>query len=71
MTSPNESAPGKECLLLTIVEVGAKLGIGRSSVYELIRKQQLETVKIGRCTRVPAVAVATFVERLRAAAISS
>ncbi|WP_366521460.1 helix-turn-helix domain-containing protein [Tardiphaga sp.] len=52
-------------LLRTIIETADELRVGRSTIYELIRKQQLETVKIGRCTRVPAASIAAFVEKLR------
>ena len=52
-------------LLLTIPEAAQVLGIGRSKLYELIAAKQLETVKIGRCTRVPAAAIEDFVDRLR------
>ncbi len=39
--------------LLTIREVAARLAIGRTTVYELIAKQELKTIKIGRSRRVP------------------
>lgn len=55
-------------LLRTVLEAADELRVGRSTVYELIRTKQLETVKIGRCTRVPAASIAAFVEQLRATA---
>jgi excisionase family DNA binding protein len=54
-----------QSLLRTIIEAADELRVGRSTVYELIRTKQLETVKIGRCTRIPAVSIATFVDQLR------
>lgn len=39
--------------LLTIKDVAARLAIGRTTVYELIAKQELKTIKIGRARRVP------------------
>jgi excisionase family DNA binding protein len=52
-------------LLLRIPEAAALLGIGRSSVYELIALGALETVHIGRSCRVPREAVERYVEQLR------
>ena len=53
-------------LLLPIPAAAAALGLGRTKVYELIATGQLEAVHIGRCCRVPADSLKTFVERLRA-----
>ncbi len=58
-------------LLLTIVEAADVLGIGRSTMYELIRIGQVEVVHVGRCARVPAAALDEFVERLRARSADS
>lgn len=55
-------------LLLTIVEAAEVLGIGRSTMYELIRTRAIEVVHVGRCARVPAAALDEFVERLRTSA---
>jgi excisionase family DNA binding protein len=55
-------------LLLTPVEAARALGIGRSTVYELMQTGQLESVRIGACRRVPAEAVHTFLLHLRRAA---
>ena len=49
-----------DTLLLTPVEAARVLGIGRSTVYELMRAGQLESVHIGACRRVPAEAVHSF-----------
>lgn len=54
-----------EKLLLKPAEVGAVLGIGRTKVFELIASGELESVLIGKCRRVPRVAVESFAERLR------
>jgi excisionase family DNA binding protein len=55
-------------LLRTVLEAADELRVGRSTVYELIRTKQLETIKIGRCTRIPAASIAAFVEQLRTTA---
>ena len=50
-------------LLLDVREVGDALGCGKTYVYELIARGELQTVKVGRLTRIPAVALAEFVCR--------
>ncbi len=47
-------------------EAAAALGIGRSTLFELITANEIETVKIGRSRRVPADALTGYVARLRA-----
>ena len=53
--------------LLTIPEAARVLGIGRSTVYELIGAGGLETVHIGRSVRVPLAGLIEFVDGLRVA----
>jgi excisionase family DNA binding protein len=55
-------------LLLRVPDVAALLGVGRSTVYELIAVGELETVHIGRSCRVPLAALEEYVSRLRASA---
>jgi excisionase family DNA binding protein len=52
-------------LLLTIVQAAHLLGVGRSKIYELIGRGDLEVVYIGRSVRVPFDVVTEFVRRLR------
>lgn len=54
-------------LLLTPERAAERLEIGRTKVFELIAAGELESVKIGRARRIPAVALAAYVDRLRAA----
>jgi len=54
-------------LLLTPVEAARALGIGRSTVYELMRAGTLGSVHIGSCCRIPSAALAALVSRLREA----
>jgi excisionase family DNA binding protein len=62
MTNPVDSPQ-----LLLRVEVAAdKCSLSRSKFYELIGAGEIESVKIGRSTRVPVDAVEKFVARLRA-----
>jgi excisionase family DNA binding protein len=51
--------------LLTIREAAQVLGVGRTTVYELIANDELEVVHIGRSARIPTAAVDDFVDRLR------
>jgi excisionase family DNA binding protein len=41
----------------------ARLRLGRSKVYDLIRSRQLCSFTEGRCRRVPAQAVADYIAR--------
>jgi excisionase family DNA binding protein len=52
-------------LLLTIPEAAHRLGVGRTTVYELTSAGELEVVHIGRCARIPTAALDAFVERIR------
>jgi excisionase family DNA binding protein len=49
--------------LLTVPEVMARLKLGRSTVYDLIRSRRLTSITIGRSRRVPADAVRDFIVR--------
>lgn len=69
-TAPSTvEAPGGRGLLMTIADAAAALGVGRSTVYELIGRRELEVVHIGRSARVPADAVRELIDRLRKPAI--
>jgi excisionase family DNA binding protein len=50
-------------LLLRAAEVAAVLGVGRSTVYELIVRGELPAVRIGRLVRVPAPALERWIDR--------
>ncbi|KLL09843.1 MULTISPECIES: helix-turn-helix domain-containing protein [Protofrankia] len=54
-------------LLLTAAEAAAVLGVGRSTVYELMAAGQIESVRIGRSRRIPRAALVAYVDRLRGA----
>jgi len=51
-------------VLLRPEEVAEALGVGRTSVYELLRSGELRSVKIGKSRRIPTEAVRELVERL-------
>ena len=52
-TNPLQSTqPDAPRLLLTVEEAGAALGVGRSLMYELIARGEIQTVRVGRLRRV-------------------
>ena len=53
-------------LLLRPEEVAQALGVGRSTVYELLRTGELRSVKIGTSRRIPTAAVVEYVAGLSA-----
>lgn len=52
-------------LLLRIPEAGRLLGLGRTTMYELISAGEVEVIHIGRAARIPLDSVERFVDRLR------
>jgi excisionase family DNA binding protein len=65
-----DSVSESERVLLTMDEVASRLAVGRSTVYELAARGELEVVHVGRCARVPVDAIEAFVQRRRAAAVT-
>ncbi len=51
-------------VLYTPVEAARALGIGRSTVYELLATGRLASVRIGACRRIPVDAITAYVDRL-------
>lgn len=47
--------------LLTVPDVMARLKVGRTKVYDLIRTHRLVSIKVDGCRRIPADAVRDFV----------
>jgi excisionase family DNA binding protein len=52
-------------LLLTPEQAATCLAICRTKLYELLRTGELESVRIGSSRRIPAAALAEYVQRLR------
>jgi excisionase family DNA binding protein len=66
---PSEAATPIDPLkprLLSIRETGAVLGVGRSTVYDLISQGAIRTVKIGRRALVPIEDLDAYLKRLLA-----
>lgn len=47
--------------LLTVPEVMARLKVGRTKVYDLIRTQRLVSIKVDGCRRIPADSLGAFI----------
>ena len=57
-------------LLFTIPEAARALALGRTTIYQLIARGELEAVHVGRACRVPADSVDRFVARVRAVTVA-
>lgn len=53
-----------EPLLLRVEEAARLLGIGRTRVYDLIRLDMLQSVKVFGARRIPRTAVDTYIKSL-------
>jgi excisionase family DNA binding protein len=54
-----EPDPSRE--LLTVPQVMARLQLGRSAVYDLLRSGQLASITLGRARRIPTHALTDFI----------
>ena len=54
-------------VLYSVDEAARALRLSRSLIYELIRSNQLHTVKVGRRRLVPVAALTAYVEAIQAA----
>lgn len=55
----------QEALLLKVSEVGARLGMSRSTIYREIQNGNLRAFKIGKSVRISAEEVTRYIENLR------
>jgi excisionase family DNA binding protein len=53
-------------LLLTVSDAARRLEISRSLFYELLAAGEIASIHVGRLRRIPAAALAEYVERRRA-----
>lgn len=63
-TGPKVERAAITPLLLTVKQAAALLGIGRSTLYELLDAGQLRSVKVGASRRVPLQEVHGYIDRL-------
>ncbi|WP_034221042.1 excisionase family DNA-binding protein [Actinotalea ferrariae] len=54
-----------EKLLISVEEAAERLDIGRTLLFELIRTDQIRTIRVGRLRKVPVESLHEFVERQR------
>lgn len=55
------SSPELMRVVLTVEEAAHKLSVGRTTVYELMRRGELRYIFVGRVRRVPIEAISEFV----------
>ena len=55
-----------EPICVRVNDAARMIGIGRTKLYELISSGELETVKIGRATRITTASLHKLVEECRA-----
>lgn len=60
-----EPTPVPTRALYTVAETVVLLNYSRATIFELIRAGRLETVSEGRSRRVPAEAIAAYIELLK------
>lgn len=53
-----------EPVVLKPEDAARSLGISRSSLYELLSRDEIESIKIGRSRRIPIAAIDSYVARL-------
>jgi excisionase family DNA binding protein len=70
MMSATEDQPRRP-LLVTIEEAATLLGVGRTTVYELLAEAELVSVQIHRCRRIALAELEAYVSRLRGAGAES
>ena len=51
-------------ILLTPEQAAAALGVGRTSVYALLRDGRIRSVRLGRSRRIPYACLLEYVEQL-------
>jgi excisionase family DNA binding protein len=51
-------------ILVSVADAAQMLSIGRTAAWDLVRKQKIRSVKIGRTRRVPIAAIQDFIQRL-------
>ena len=66
VTKPGQPSQPEPRLMLTAEQAAERLGIGRTTMFALIKSGEIESVRIGRLRRVPADALTTYTDRLAA-----
>jgi excisionase family DNA binding protein len=50
-------------LLLSVEEAAVLMSLGRSIVYDLVMRQQIASIKVGRMRRIPVSALHNYVQQ--------
>jgi excisionase family DNA binding protein len=51
-------------VLVSVEDAAAMLSLGRTVVYQLVRRNEIRSVKVGRCRRIVASSLHEYVSRL-------
>ena len=65
MMQDPQQAPTVEPLLITMEEAARRLCVGRTLIYQQVRRGKLPSVRVGRCRRIALVDLERYVEHLR------
>jgi excisionase family DNA binding protein len=57
---------GVEQLLYSVREAAEIVGVGKSKMWELVGRGEIESVKVDALRKIPADALTSYVKRLRA-----
>ena len=52
-------------LLLTPAEAARRLSLAQSTLYQLLTRGEIASIRIGRCRRIPMDALTAYIDRLR------
>jgi excisionase family DNA binding protein len=66
MTTTARTKQSEPRLMLTVEQAAEALGIGRTTMFALIKSGEIESVLIGRLRRVPADAIDAYFAHLAA-----
>ena len=61
----SQQAPAIEPLLITMEEAARRLSVGRTLIYEQVRRGKLPSIRVGRCRRIALVDLERYIEHLR------
>ncbi len=64
LEEPSVAPAGSGRLLLTVIEAAERLAVGRTTIYDLINRCDLQVVHVGRSARIPVTAVEDFAAAL-------
>jgi excisionase family DNA binding protein len=62
MSNQTDDVGSDECLVYTVQEAGALLGLSKNSAYLAAKNNNLPTIRIGRQIRVPKAALHAMID---------